>query len=95
MVAYCNGQQFKTHHDAGTLESDDEYDETSEQAVDKDGDDAVKKKTWQVNLVAPRRLATIFVYLNSLPKGQGATAFPLLDIEVIWPSPCPELAKVH
>ena len=32
----------------------------------------------EVTLVPPRRLVTFFVYLNTLPEGQGATEFPCL-----------------
>jgi len=35
-----------------------------------------------VELVAPRRLVTIFVYLNTLPEGQGHTEFPVLGLSV-------------
>ena len=35
-----------------------------------------------VETVSPRRIATVFVYLNSLPEGQGCTAFPELGLEV-------------
>eukprot|EP00968_Pinguiococcus_pyrenoidosus_P013360 scaffold1220_cov259-Pinguiococcus_pyrenoidosus.AAC.32 len=30
----------------------------------------------------PRRIATIFVYLNTLPEGQGHTEFPRLDLSI-------------
>jgi hypothetical protein len=35
-----------------------------------------------VELVLPRRLVTIFVYLNTLPDGQGHTEFPKLNISI-------------
>jgi len=149
VVAYRDGQQFKAHHDAGTLETDSEAGSDDDDDDDDDsggsggdggggdcndhdgnvndgdnvnesmdllplkirgggggggcggcdgsddcsGDPEVKsdkrcrkkkarKKRWRVRLVAPRRLVTFFVYLNSLPPGQGATTFPALGIEV-------------
>lgn len=36
-------------------------------------------ETGEVEAVSPRRLITFFVYLNTLPRGQGHTVFPLLD----------------
>ena len=36
----------------------------------------------EVEPVEPRRLVTLFVYLNSLPKGQGHTEFPNLPLSV-------------
>ena len=35
-----------------------------------------------VELVAPRRFATLFLYLNTLPKGQGHTEFPHDDVKL-------------
>lgn len=35
-----------------------------------------------VEPVAPRRLTTLFLYLNTLPEGQGHTEFPALGISV-------------
>lgn len=35
-----------------------------------------------VEAVAPRRIATLFVYLNTLPDGEGCTAFPELGLNV-------------
>ena len=69
-MAYKEGQYFKAHHDAGVLLSDDEVDEES------------GCEGGRIELGDPRRLVTFFVYLNTLPKGQGATAFPRLGIEV-------------
>jgi hypothetical protein len=37
---------------------------------------------YKVSLVAPRRLVTFFVYLNTLPPGVGATEFPALGLAV-------------
>jgi hypothetical protein len=37
------------------------------------------KDTGAVEAVSPRRLVTFFVYLNSLPRGQGHTVFPKLN----------------
>jgi prolyl 4-hydroxylase len=62
IVAYKNGQQFKTHHDMGALMPD-----------------------GTVNAGEPRRLVTFFVYLNTLPFGQGHTEFPLLKNVSITP----------
>ncbi len=36
----------------------------------------------EVELVPPRRLVTLFVYLNTLPEGEGHTEFPELGISV-------------
>lgn len=36
----------------------------------------------QVEMIYPLRYATFFVYLNTLPEGQGCTEFPSLDIAV-------------
>ena len=33
----------------------------------------------EVELVEPKRLVTVFIYLNSLPDGEGHTEFPLLN----------------
>ena len=33
----------------------------------------------EVELVQPKRLVTVFIYLNSLPEGEGHTEFPLLN----------------
>ena len=49
-------------------------------------------------VVAPRRLVTFFVYLNSLPNGAGGhTEFPLLKLKVQTPNPEPRtpLFKVN
>lgn len=46
IVKYTEGQQFKLHHDMGTLNAD-----------------------GSVVSVDPRRIVTLFVYLNDLPKG--------------------------
>ena len=35
-----------------------------------------------MELVNPRRLVTYFIYLNSLPEGQGCTEFPRLNLAV-------------
>lgn len=35
-----------------------------------------------VTMIQPRRLATLFIYLNTLPHGQGHTEFPLLNLSV-------------
>jgi prolyl 4-hydroxylase len=35
-----------------------------------------------VELVAPRRFATLFLYLNTLPDGQGHTEFPLAGVSM-------------
>eukprot|EP01041_Mallomonas_annulata_P009587 gene9587-19924_t len=35
-----------------------------------------------VELVHPRRLITIFLYLNTLPEGEGHTEFPLLNLSI-------------
>jgi hypothetical protein len=59
IVSYTEGQQFKVHHDAGTLLDD-----------------------GSVEIVSPRRMATLFVYLNTLPEGQGHTEFPDLGLSV-------------
>ena len=59
VVAYTAGQQFDTHHDAGTLCED-----------------------GSVELVMPRRLVTLLIYLNTLPDGQGHTEFPELELSV-------------
>ena len=32
-----------------------------------------------IDIVQPRRLVTIFIYLNTLPAGEGCTEFPLLN----------------
>jgi len=42
------------------------------------GDDGME----QVEEVSPFRLVTLFLYLNTLPPGQGETAFPRLNINV-------------
>ena len=34
------------------------------------------------DVVPPRRIATLFVYLNTLPEGMGHTEFPRLDLSV-------------
>ena len=35
-----------------------------------------------VDLVAPRRIATLFLYLNTLPEGQGHTEFPAAGVSM-------------
>lgn len=35
-----------------------------------------------VDALTPRRLVTLFIYLNSLPEGQGCTEFPLLNLKI-------------
>ena len=62
IVAYKNGQEFKTHHDMGELMED-----------------------GTVQAGEPRRLVTFFVYLNTLPFGQGHTEFPSLNHLSITP----------
>lgn len=59
IVSYKSGQQFKLHHDAGTLRGD-----------------------GTVDVENPCRLVTFFVYLNSLPEGEGHTEFPHLALSV-------------
>lgn len=110
VVSYRDGQHFRPHHDAGTLESDDEGDvedggqdegkdggsargsnsnlrsgsddgaATSKNTTEEEEEEASKK--YKVALVAPRRLVTFFVYLNTLPPGVGATHFPALGLHV-------------
>ena len=36
----------------------------------------------EIEIVHPRRLATLFVYLNTLPEGEGHTEFPVLGLSV-------------
>ncbi len=36
----------------------------------------------RVRVVPPRRVVTLFAYLNTTPKGQGCTEFPMLNIKV-------------
>ena len=55
IVAYKDGQEFKTHHDMGKILP---------------GGD--------IEAGEPRRLVTFFVYLNTLPIGEGHTEFPSL-----------------
>jgi prolyl 4-hydroxylase len=69
IVFYPKGASFGLHHDSGTVinESDD--------------DDSLATIT--VNVNQPVRSTTIFVYLNSLPVGQGGeTSFPFLNLNV-------------
>jgi hypothetical protein len=40
------------------------------------------EETHSVQLVPPRRILTIFAYLNTLPEGQGHTDFPYLGLSV-------------
>ena len=35
-----------------------------------------------VEMVAPPRIITLFIYLNTLPEGQGHTEFPYLGLSV-------------
>lgn len=35
-----------------------------------------------MDVVVPRRVVTVFVYLNTLPAGQGQTVFPYLALSV-------------
>lgn len=94
VVAYERGQQFKTHHDAGTLSEDDSEDEGEGAGAAHAASEAApgmrSPRLPRIRLVTPRRLVTFFVYLNSLPPGQGATVFPLLGLEVIVSRPAPE-----
>jgi prolyl 4-hydroxylase len=59
LISYTQGQEFKLHHDTGTLEED-----------------------GSISPVFPKRTATIFCYLNTLPEGVGHTAFPALGSSV-------------
>lgn len=60
MVSYTKGQEFKLHHDSGTLDDQD-----------------------HLIPATPRRVATIFVYLTTIPKeAGGATVFPKLGLSV-------------
>jgi hypothetical protein len=45
VVAYTNGQQFKVHHDAGTISSSDELSEEEEEDEGKDEDEAIVGST--------------------------------------------------
>ena len=60
IIHYTSGQQFTTHHDAGTL---------------------VEEK--YIELLHPRRLATLVVYLNDLPFPNGFTEFPKLNLSIL------------
>ena len=128
VVSYRDGQHFSAHHDAGTLESDDDDDVEGrgEREEGKDGvggssaaapgnetteskkeDEDKASKKYKVALVAPRRLVTFFVYLNTLPPGVGATHFPALGLHVqpkarsalvfcnVQPDGRPDPATVH
>ena len=130
VVSYRDGQHFSAHHDAGTLESDDDDDYVegrgereegkdgvggssaaaapgNETTVSKKEDEDKASKKYKVALVAPRRLVTFFVYLNTLPPGVGATHFPALGLHVqpkarsalvfcnVQPDGRPDPATVH
>jgi prolyl 4-hydroxylase len=61
IVSYTKGQYFNLHHDAGTLDEDEET----------------------VELVPPKRIITLFVYLNDVSdEGEGSTEFPYLGVKV-------------
>jgi len=78
---------------------------TSKKTTGEEEEEASKK--YKVALVAPRRLVTFFVYLNTLPPGVGATHFPALGLHVqpkarsalvfcnVQPNGHPDPATVH
>ena len=76
-------------------EEDDEEDNDEDKDGDGDGEEekhGEKKEAAEssqkqpeglnIELVLPRRLITLFIYLNDLPEGQGHTEFPLINISV-------------
>jgi len=88
LVRYQPGQQFKLHHDLGTIlklkmtggrKRDDDPPEYAEDNDanghndDDDDDDSVVVELPQKSIYCRRRLATVFVYLTT---GGGATWFP-------------------
>jgi len=74
LVRYSVGDYFDKHHDLGTL-----VDHTS--GMDEHHTTTVELPTRSSALVPPRRLVTLFVYLNDVPKEcGGATRFDLLKV---------------
>jgi len=68
VVTYTNGQRFDLHHDSGILKG----------GGDEDGGGEVTVSAPQ----GPKRLVTLFVYLNTLPEGVGHTDFPQIGLSV-------------
>ena len=80
VVHYSHGARFDTHHDiapihvAGEAESVDGADAGGPGADARWSEETVSVEP----VVGPRRLVTLFVYLNTLPEGVGHTEFPML-----------------
>lgn len=55
---------------------------TNGQHFDVHHDAGTLSEDFQVVGVPPRRIVTLFIYLNNLPAGQGHTEFPLLGVSV-------------
>ena len=78
VVHYSEGARFDMHHDVAPikLKGDDDVNEEAENGIDlttlTPDEVAVERQE------GPRRLVTLFVYLNTLPEGVGHTEFPLL-----------------
>lgn len=69
VVRYTQGQFFKPHYDYFV------------RGTQKDGSDG--EATRQSLLRGGQRTQSIFIYLNRLPSGKGATVFPKLDLKIL------------
>lgn len=89
VVSYRDGARFDMHHDVAAIRVDDDRDEvgaSGEECGTSGGGGASGGHYTSLEGVTvetptgPRRLVTLFVYLNTLPEGIGHTEFPLLRL---------------
>ena len=94
IVHYSEGARFDMHHDVAPIKLPNDEDEDDGKSssgagagagagVSGDGDEELLRNLTADDVkveqqAGPRRLVTLFVYLNSLPEGVGHTEFPLL-----------------
>lgn len=90
IVHYSQGARFDMHHDLAPIKVEGEETEANGSAVeggssscDGGSEDRVAAPLSAGSVTVesadgPRRLVTLFVYLNTLPEGVGHTEFPLL-----------------
>ena len=90
VVNYTDGQRFDLHHDLGPMHVEADGGDGGGDGDGGDGGDGAAASSAVPALErisvertpGPKRLVTLFVYLNTLPDGVGHTEFPLIDVSV-------------
>ena len=77
VVTYTNGQRFDLHHDLGPISLADDEDAGDQRLLAAQASEITVEAP-----TGPKRLVTLFVYLNTLPEGVGHTEFPQIGLSV-------------